>query len=254
LAVKAPLYKAPPPVAMFSWTGCYLGASGGYAWGRSSTTTTIIDPGLNFADPVALARSNANMSPTVNPKGGVVGGQIGCNYQSGNFVFGAETDLSYFRLTDSVLTTVVPTGVVRLNSVTAVSTNWLWTARLRAGFTADRALFYVTGGVAAAKVNYEQFNSFVPCGGPGGICLELGAASATRAGWTAGVGLEYAVTNNWTLKAEYLYMDFGSLSTSGTINAFAPANVPFNHSANLKVSTVRVGINYLFGGPVVAKY
>jgi opacity protein-like surface antigen len=110
MATKAPLYKAPPPVAVFSWTGCYLGASGGYAWGRSSTTTTIIDPVPNFATPAAQAAYNANMSPTLQPKGGVVGGQIGCNYQSGNFVFGAETDFSYFRLTDSVTTTVNPGG------------------------------------------------------------------------------------------------------------------------------------------------
>jgi outer membrane immunogenic protein len=80
-----------------------------------------------------------NMSPTLHPKGGVVGGQIGCNYQSGNFVFGAETDFSYFRLTDSVTTTVNPGGGASpLTTVTAVSTNWLWTARLRAGFTVDR--------------------------------------------------------------------------------------------------------------------
>jgi outer membrane immunogenic protein len=104
-------------------------------------------------------------------------------------------------------------------------------------------------------VNYFQFNAFTVCNGPGGVCLEAAATSATRTGWTAGAGVEYAVTNNWTLKAEYLYMDFGSLGTTGNVLTNVPlANVPFNHSTNLKVSTVRVGFNYLFGGPVVARY
>src|SRR6266508_44878 len=233
--------KAPPPPVVFTWTGCYLGANAGYGWSRSDTATTLTS---NFSAVAAQPIFNAIMSPTLHPKGGIAGGQIGCNYQAGNFVFGAETDYSYFHLTDSVVTSGTPPANATLTSTTAVSTDWLWTGRLRVGVAVDRALFYVTGGIATTRLNYSQVNSFTPCAFINTtISTEAVATSATKAGWTAGGGVEYAVTNNWTVKAEYLYADFGSISTVGADDT---VRSPFFHNANLKVSTARVGINYLF--------
>jgi outer membrane immunogenic protein len=255
LPVAAPSYKAPVVVpAYFSWSGCYVGASGGYGWGTSSTTTTI-DPNAAFGSgaPNAQAAYNANMSPGLKPHGGVAGGQAGCNYQAGAFVFGGETDLSWFNLKDSIVTTVIPTGHSPLTTTTSLSTSWLWTARARAGVAFDRAFFYATGGAAGTNLSYSQFNLFSPCGGPGGSCIETVSTSATRIGWTAGAGIEYAFTNNLTAKLEYLYANFGSVSVTGQENATF-AN--FSHTANLKVNIVRAGLNWKFdwGGPVVARY
>ncbi len=88
---------------------------------------------------------------------------------------------------------------------------------------------------------------------------ESGTIRDTRVGWTAGVGTEYAFGGGWSLKAEYLYVDLGSVSaTSTNLVGFAgttpfPSNV-YTHSVDLKSNIVRVGVNYKFGGPVVARY
>jgi outer membrane immunogenic protein len=251
-----PSYKAPvvAPVPYFSWSGCYIGASGGYGWGTSSVTTTI-DPAAAFGNgaPVAQPAYNANMSPQLKPHGGLAGGQVGCNFQSGAFVFGGETDLSWFNLKDSVVTSVTPTGHSPLTTTTTISTSWLWTARGRAGVAFDRAFFYGTGGVAATNPTFSQNNLFAPCGGPGGTCIENVSTNPTRFGWTVGAGVEYAFTHNLTAKLEYLYADFGSFTVTGQENAtFAT----FTHNVNLKTNIVRAGLNWKFdwGGPVVARY
>ncbi len=241
MAVKAP----PPAVAapVYSWTGCYLGASGGGSWAQSSTTTVINDPTDSFAGPASQVVYNATMSPRLDPKGYIIGGQIGCNYQTGALVLGAETDFSDFDLNGSAITAVAPVTSA-LTSTTSVSTNWLWTGRLRAGLAFDRTLLYATGGAAAAKLNYSQSNYFAACGGT--VCTENAAASATKLGWVVGGGVEYALTANWTIKGEYLYMQFNNFSTSALVMSGGVSSVPFNHTADLNVSTVRGGVNYKF--------
>src|SRR5580704_2748266 len=111
--IPAPVYKAPvvAPVVAYSWSGCYVGGSAGYGWGSTNTTTTI-DPAAAFgsAAPNAQGAYDANMSPGLKPHGGIAGGQLGCNYHTGAFVVGGETDLSWFGLKDSVTTSVTPPG------------------------------------------------------------------------------------------------------------------------------------------------
>ncbi len=84
---------------------------------------------------------------------------------------------------------------------------------------------------------------------------ESAAIRDTRVGWTAGVGTEYAVGGGWSLKAEYLYVDLGRSTVTSTnlLGGAFPANV-FTHSVDLKSNIARVGVNYKFGGPVVARY
>ena len=89
--------------------------------------------------------------------------------------------------------------------------------------------------------------------------LETGSISSTRLGWTVGAGGEYAFGNGWSAKAEYLYVDLGSASVNSTnLTAFTPpiafpTNV-FTHTIELRSNIARVGLNYKFSGPVVAKY
>jgi len=241
-----PLFKAAPlpPAPVFSWTGCYIGVSGGYGRGTSDTITTINPAGVfGSAAPNAQPAYNAAMSPRLNPASGIAGGQVGCNYQTGSFVIGAETDFSWFGLKDTVVTAVTPPLHSTLTSTTSVSIDWLWTGRARAGYAFDRTLVYVTGGAAATKLNYSQNNFFAPCAGPGGNCIEAASASSSRSGWIVGGGVEQALTNNWTAKAEYLYLNFGSLTATGADNA---SFTRFSHSANLKANILRVGLNYKF--------
>jgi outer membrane immunogenic protein len=241
----APVYtKAPIAAPYYSWTGFYIGGNAGYAWGTSDADTAV--PGLPFT--AVADQYSAAASSELRPKGFTGGGQIGYNWQWSRSVWGLEADFDSFHLTDSAVGTVTPPGNSTLTSSTSFSTDWLLTARGRVGFLAtDRALIYGTGGLAAANLKYSQTNFFAPCAGPGLACVETGALSTTKTGWTAGAGIEYALTNNWSVKAEYLYVDLGSVSTSATSTATGAAGtLPFLHSVDLKANIARGGINYKF--------
>ena len=121
--------------------------------------------------------------------------------------------------------------------------DWFGTVRGRVGVLATpTVLLYATGGLA-----YGQVNSSETVGGP------LPAAfsqSSTNVGWTVGAGIEGAIGGNWTAKLEYLYVDLGTVSGSFTL----PNTDIISHSSHITDNVLRAGINYRFGGPVVAKY
>jgi outer membrane immunogenic protein len=139
-----------------------------------------------------------------------------------------------------------------------VKTDWLFTARPRVGFTSNNVLVYGTGGVAITNLRYnntymDTFNQVV-----NGLLpneTESANVSQTKVGWTAGGGVEAGLGGNWSAKAEYLYVNFGTISSTAAIFPVAGLRQgTLNHSANLNASIVRVGLNYRFGGPVVANY
>jgi outer membrane immunogenic protein len=233
LATAAPAFAAdlPPPMAppprapaayipappMFSWTGFYVGLNAGYGFGSSSWTPTTAPFG-------AISSFNLN--------GPMAGGQIGGNYQIGQFVIGAEGDIDWQNLRGA--TTTGTCGIAAVGGC-ATASSWLGTLRARAGFAADRALFYVTGGGAFTNVK------------PSTGALSYGGGS--EAGWTAGAGVEYAMTDNWTAKVEYLYANFQKATCNATscapvlavpTFALAPASVSFHENI------VRAGVNYKF--------
>jgi outer membrane immunogenic protein len=211
---RAPVAYVPAPV--FSWTGFYVGLNAGGAFGDSSWTT-----------PAGSVGSFSTL-------GALFGGQIGGNYQIGQFVIGAEGDFDWQNLRGASGTGICAPGVV---GGCAVASNWVATLRGRAGFAADRVLFYVTGGGAFA--NIKPSTGALPFSG------------GSEPGWTAGGGIEYAFTDNWTAKFEYLYASFQSATCSaggcygGGLGApplpgLAPATVSFNENI------VRAGVNYKF--------
>jgi outer membrane immunogenic protein len=243
LPMKAPI-MAPAPA--FSWTGWYAGLNAGGAWGHTDlSTATVFSPTGYFAttSPPAI---NAVGAQSVNRSGFTGGGQVGYNWQSGMAVFGLEADFDYLGLKGSASGSALypccaPTGFTVSSSF---STNWLLTFRPRVGFTADHWLFYVTGGLAVAQVkaNFNFTDTFA-------AATESAAISNTKAGWTAGVGAEYALMGPWSLKVEYLHVDLGSVSaTSTNLAAFTPP-IPFptnvyTHSASVRSDIVRVGFNF----------
>lgn len=232
LPAKSPVYaKAPVMASVFSWTGCYVGAHAGYGWGRKSVTDNPASDWLLGA-PFA-----------VDTSGFLGGGQVGCNYQaSRNFVVGVEGDFSFADIKGSA---AVPTNLL-VSLIARARTDWLATATARAGYSFDRSLIYVKGGGAWAHDIYGGDWNF------GGGFLGTVGATEIRSGWVVGAGFEYAVTNNWTAKIEYNYMDFGTKAVSFPVAA--PGFGTYVGNINQKIQTVKIGVNYLFGGPVVAKY
>ncbi|KJC50389.1 membrane protein [Bradyrhizobium sp. LTSP885] len=255
----APSYtKAPPMVAPgYNWTGFYIGGNVGGAWGNSDpTTSTVFSPiGYFAASSVpAIALVGAQRINSSSVTGGFTAGY---NWQVGGAVLGIESDINYFGFKGSASGSAVypccaPTAFTVSSSVSA---DWLATIRGRIGFLATpNWLLYATGGAAIAdvKTNFNFTDTFA-------TAAESATIRDTRVGWTAGAGAEYAIGNGWSFKAEYLYVDLGRSSvTSNNLTAFTPAIAfpanTYTHSVDLKSNIVRVGMNYKFGGPVVAKY
>jgi outer membrane immunogenic protein len=221
--------KAPPLAVIYDWTGFYIGGSGGGSFGQS----THIDQATGLGDTIGY-----------NVKGGLVGGTVGYNWQVSSFVIGFEGDASWVgeygsNVDDGLANVNHPGGPLSVTSYTKET--WLATARARFGYAVNNLLFYGTGGYAGAGVEAGVKDS-----NTGAL---LASSSSTRNGWTAGGGLEWGFAPNWSAKFEWLYMKFDSapLNTLG----LAEGN---RSSVPLDDNVVRAGINYRFGGPVVARY
>lgn len=252
-ADMAPRYAkaAPAPIAVYNWTGCYIGGNVGYTRGevRSDGTPNAPFTALNPAAALSVQVSSAVKN---TPSGFTAGGNVGCDYQSGLFVVGVEGDINYSDLKFSQIRGPFAT----LNSVPTTweesfRSNWFATVRARAGVViAERSLLYVTGGAA-----FAEYNAFKALDVPGFVGFRYaGTANSNRAGWVVGAGWEYAFSGNWTGKIEYLHMDFGSQSVLAFQN-FAGSPNAVNQNFNFREDVVRVGVNYRFGSAaVVAKY
>ena len=245
-----PYVKAPvAPLAVYNWTGFYVGVNGGWAfdgWDDDKTGNHVA-----FSAGLAPAVAGGAVAPFLNTKheGGFGGGQIGYNWQAGQFVFGLETDIQGADIgkTSSVF---FPGGggFVPTLSSGRDHIDWFGTARARAGFAVNQILLYATGGAAYGGVH----SSASVVGNPTTTGNFAGSFSDTRFGWVAGAGVEWAFAPNWTVKGEYLHVDLGSDNVVITDPQFpgTTATYHFRHAFDAG----RVGINYKFGGPVVAKY
>jgi len=178
--VTAPVPYLPPP----RWFGPYAGLNLGFEWG-----------------------SLTNLS--VNPTGAIAGAQVGYNWQYGQVVFGAESDL---QLTDADGTF----------ASFQFSNPWFGTTRARAGYAWGWSLFYATAGLAYGETKFESAGLTDP---------------HTSLGWTIGAGVEFAFTPCWSVKAEYLYYNLG------------PETYPLpNITSTFSSEVLRLGVNYRFSG------
>jgi outer membrane immunogenic protein len=248
----------------YNWSGFYVGVNVGGEWSRSDVSTRLIDPG-NYFGPADVTRVSAAGLGTLRRTSFTGGGQAGYNWQAGNLVAGIEADLDSFNFRASRTLTAqyqffIP-GFANFTINQAVASDWLFTARGRLGYAVNNWLFYGTGGLAAANINYT--NSFTDLAGP---AAETGSVSKTRVGWTAGVGGEVGLTPNWTIKVEYLYVDLGKVSSSvtsvgdlgipppiGCAGVAGDCTARFAHSASLQSNIVRIGLNYKFDGTAVSR-
>jgi outer membrane immunogenic protein len=216
-------------IPVFTWTGFYIGVNGGYALetGKSGLTGT---PGLLATGFVPLG------SQKTLGDGFTAGGTIGYNYQFGSFVAGLEADLNYVGLGKRVTTTIAP-----LTTSLSQDMNYLGTVRGRLGVAFDRFLVYGTGGLAFADAKSAATIT-------GLASTWTGSKSDTRVGYTIGAGVEYAMTNNWSIKAEYLYYDLGRTTVQAPLVAGAGAGAGVFGVARAQNSgnIIRAGINYKF--------
>jgi outer membrane immunogenic protein len=239
----APVFVPPP----FTWTGFYVGLNAGGAFGSGSRSATLFAPAasafLSSYFPGGLGNGNS---------GFIGGGQAGYNWQTGSFVLGVETDFDGTTLGKNFsyvspgfgAGTPFPGDILTVNA--KASLDWLGTTRARLGFVAtpdNRLLLYATGGVAygGGSSNFAAFDSLGD--------YFSSSPSSTRVGWTIGGGVEYAITNNITIKGEYLYYDLGSTKFTSVENALAAAAFPgvyISGKYNYNGSIVRAGVNYKF--------
>lgn len=267
LAADLP-YKAPPPapvmIPVVNWTGFYIGINGGYSWGKAGRELSFFNPltGIQIIPPVGSgATSDSNLN------GGVFGGQLGYNWQSGNWVFGFETDAQWTgqRGTASRLCGLLTSAAgaclpgVALGTSAAVEQHleWFGTFRGRAGvLVTPSTLLYVTGGAAYGSLNTDiTVTSITPLGLPVSVTR---SGESSKFGWTIGGGIESKLSmfgSNWSGKLEYLYMDLGTVESTTGIGT--GVLIGTNLSTRVTDSIFRAGINYHFSaGPssVVARY
>jgi outer membrane immunogenic protein len=245
LPTKAPVA---PVAAPFSWTGFYVGGHAGYGWGNADVTL-VPGPGWGLLGNPATDHQYliANGSATLKTAGALGGFQAGYNFQYEKLVFGVEADFSFANIEGQRNTGSVPTPVGALIAPrTFVETDrldWLSTFRGRVGYTVqENLLLYATGGLAVGHRKFTQTIFFA--GGPGNA--NLGSVSATQAGWTGGAGLEYALGRNWTAKAEYLYVDLGTISAYADSTTAPGLGLSNTSSSKLTLNIARLGVSYKF--------
>jgi outer membrane immunogenic protein len=215
--MSRPVYKAAPMVAPgFNWTGFYLGAVGGYAWGEANASPTGV---LGAIPAVTNMRSK--------PDGWLAGGTIGYNYQQGNLVLGTEGEFYWSDLEGS-------TSNDLLSLTATYSNNWTGTLSTRLGVAFDTLLVYSKAGVAWANNDYNMAVA------PAGFSSTV---SDTETGWLVGGGVEWAFARNWSAKIEGTYMDFGQKNK--TFAAIGGV-IPVSADIDAQISTVKFGINYRF--------
>jgi opacity protein-like surface antigen len=238
-----------PREAIWTWTGLYIGANAGKAWGRFSTDTVFTDATLGVPVGPVLASSN---SPSKLQRG-LVGGTAGYNWQSGVWLAGVETDVqfSHQRAPTSAACAPAICASDAIGVDTPVTTNvshnldWFGTARGRVGalITPD-AIVYATGGLAFGEIEHIGVISPISIGN------DYFVSRSMRGGWVVGGGIEARLAGNVTGKVEYLHMDFGRYSALATnIGNVDPVNVNFN--SHISEDLVRLGLNYKFD-PVAA--
>jgi outer membrane immunogenic protein len=257
--IVVPSYtKAPPPmIVVYNWTGFYIGGNAGYSWGRSRTDVNFYNGNNNVL--LATGGSSFDMN------GWVAGAQAGYNWQTERWVYGFEADgqgtgqrgntalTCAGPICSFANTAIAPLTLAPVNTALANKLEWFATFRARAGYTfTPTVLGYVTGGLAVGGVKSSGvITGFNANGQP--IATVFGSSDNAHAGWTVGAGVEASLGGNWTGKIEYLYMDLGRFNTS----ALLPTNAPpilATYSSRITDNIVRAGINYRFGGPVVARY
>ncbi|MBX9712061.1 MAG: outer membrane beta-barrel protein [Xanthobacteraceae bacterium] len=255
--------KPAPAVQSDKWSGPYMGLIAGAAIGHSSANNVVACSASGFlCDPTHFLQNGALLGATASGStsdvaftGGILAGY---NWRLDRFVYGVESDVSYLHLSltnggraSSLNAGLNNGGAPPVPVVATVGTtadmNWLATFRGRIGYLASPDLLvYGTGGLALTHqaVSYSYTDNWIFNGGAVGNST----STSNAAGYAVGGGAEWGLGRNWTLKAEYLRVGFGSRTTSGIIYVVQvpAAQNPVTSSANLNANLFRSGVSYKF--------
>lgn len=232
----------------FDWTGLYVGLNAGGSWGDTSLDFDAAPgTGAIVIPPADAALINQTGSDDGNKSGFTGGIQGGYNWQMGGLLIGIETDFGFMDIdqhrTNSYQAAVttnpppnpIPTAVIEQR----VQADWVWTVRPRLGLVGGPWMVYATGGIATSKIDLDTkyADNRLP---PNTASLSEGD---TKTGWTAGIGGAYAFGANWSVRGEWLYVDFGKVKdTVVTTNNFAT----ITSEAKVRANLLRLGVDYKF--------
>jgi outer membrane immunogenic protein len=227
LGADLPLYSKAPVVAtpVYDWSGFYVGVFGGGGFGNHNLDNALGPAGL------------ANFTINYASRGGVGGVEGGYNWQSGNIVFGVEADGFWSGIKGSDISPF-NAGTLPIGSMDATNLRNGATLRARGGIAVDRLLLFFTGGWAYG--NFQHTNT--------DPVLGVDQFTANRNGLAAGGGIAYAMTDNLIGKFEYRYYDYGRYTRT------TPSNGQLPYTVDNTYSVVTLGLDFKFGGPMVAKY
>ncbi|MBO0718414.1 MAG: porin family protein, partial [Rhizobiales bacterium] len=202
-----------PPAPIYSWSGCYIGAQGGGGAVSDTFVNTSFDGNNNF----------------LHGGGAFAGGQLGCNYQRGNFVFGLEGEV-WSGLTN-------PLYFTSPGDAQNIFTRNRWNAdvAVRAALAFDRALFYGKAGIAEGRFAFSEAD----------IHGALATGASTLTGVLLGVGLEYGFAPNWSAKLEYDHIEYAGRTVHFDQSVFPG---PFDNTESASANLIKAGVNYRFGG------
>ena len=235
-AADMPL-KAPPPVLAYDWSGFYIGGVIGGAWSRTDSS----DPGLGLIGTLV----NVPVIQTTNSSGFIGGIEGGDRYQFGKLVIGWEADWVWGNQNSTSTTTFGPVfAPAILTRAIGANTKSQGTATSTVGIAHDRWLIYGKAGVAWQKTDVTDNWAIV------GIPLFAGTGStsdSSQIGWTVGTGIEWAIWNNWSIKAEYDYLDFGNKTVAINGNILPGlVNLPasFGLENTQHINQLKFGLNW----------
>jgi len=264
MAVKA---LPPPPAPVYNWTGFYIGGNAGYGWENTidnsvTSVNCFLAPGTCTFGPTGVVNSLPAAVPgrlDTHPKGFIGGGQIGYNYQfAPNWLAGLETDFqgADIKGDETITNTGACCGSSLGNLITVTGTgsqkiDWFGTLRGRVGWLPiNPLLVYATGGLAYGHVRTDvSFAGAIIAASliPGATAL---SQSDIHTGWTVGGGLEWMFAPQWSVKAEYLYYDLGTVTLNQTLaltlGGVVQASATIQSDAHYHGNIVRGGLNYHF--------
>ena len=217
------LYPSAPRMAV-EWTGIYFGVNAGYGWAQGSSNTvfgggaantTLLIP-AGATTPFGLGATElggTSLLGSSSPRGGIAGGQVGFNWQAGMVVFGAEFDAQWSGQSNAVSLICTP-PIPGCTATEAVKIRSLTTGRARIGLAFDWLMPYVTAGGVLVNARDDLTVNV------GGASANFQPLSNTTLGWTAGAGVDVALSSNWSARFEYLHIRANGITSSVLIPGF----------------------------------
>ena len=248
--LMGPQFYPSVPLTPVEWTGIYFGVNAGYGWASGSSNTVfgggpanaVLGIPAGATTPFGLGATelgNTDLSNSSRPRGGIAGGQIGFNWQAGMVVFGAELDAQWSGQSDTVSLICTPPKP-GCTATEAIKIRSLTTGRARIGLAFDWLMPYVTAGGALVNVRDDLTENV------GGLSASFPPLSGTTLGWTAGAGVDVALSSNWSARLEYLHIRANGITSSVLIPGFL-GNGSAAETATYRDNIVRIGLNYRIG-------